>query len=218
MAEPNGSLRRTLPNAITTARLVLAAAFFVVLEIMGADFTAPGRATWGLVAVALFIVAAATDAVDGWLARKWQVTSVFGRVMDPFVDKVLVIGAFIYLAGPALADPAGAPPELSRPLTGVAPWMVVAIVARELLVTSVRAVVEASGVSFGADRWGKLKMVLQCIAVPTALLVATSPWALESAAWRWARDIAVWIAVFATIASAFNYLVRGARLLAPARG
>ncbi|MCA9295700.1 MAG: CDP-alcohol phosphatidyltransferase family protein, partial [Phycisphaerales bacterium] len=92
-----GHSRRHIPNAITVARLVHAAGFFATLNV----YRYPDRhAAWAVAAVVLFILAAATDALDGYLARRWDVTSTFGRIMDPFVDKVLIIGAFVYLAGP----------------------------------------------------------------------------------------------------------------------
>ncbi|MCA9285860.1 MAG: CDP-alcohol phosphatidyltransferase family protein [Phycisphaerales bacterium] len=212
----SAAIRRLLPNAITLSRLVLAGAFFAVLGGLVDEHMSTSRQWWGTVAVVLFVVAALTDAVDGWLARRWKVTSVFGRIMDPFVDKVLVIGAFVYLAGPALARPEGAPPSGGfGTATSILPWMVVVVVARELLVTSVRAVVEASGQSFGADGWGKAKMILQSIAAPVSLFVATRAWALENTIWLWLRDGFVWLAVGATAFSVVPYLTRAVRMLAP---
>ena len=83
-------LQRTLPNTITIGRLVLSVVFFVVISGVactpGED---PSRAWW---AVWIFIVAAVTDLLDGYLARKWKVVSPFGRILDPVVDKILVIG------------------------------------------------------------------------------------------------------------------------------
>ena len=91
------ALRRSLPNALTLLRLVLAAGFFATLN----AYRYPDHNTaWAAVAIAIFIAAAVTDAFDGYLARKWDVISQFGRLMDPFCDKVLILGAFIYLAGP----------------------------------------------------------------------------------------------------------------------
>lgn len=125
---------------------------------------------WRLIAAcALFVAAAATDALDGHLARKWNVVSVFGRIMDPFADKLLVIGGFMYLAGPAFADAAG------KQVSGVLPWMVVVILARELLVTSIRGAYEAKGVSFAATASGKWKMILQSVCIPLVLVILNIP-------------------------------------------
>ena len=207
----NAATRKALPNAITMLRLVLAAAFFVILGTVVTRTMDEQRSVMGAVAVGLFILAAVTDAVDGWLARRWQVTSVFGRIMDPFCDKVLVLGAFVYLAGATLAEPMDRP-EL-HPATGVSAWMVVVILARELLVTSVRGVVEAEGHSFGADWFGKAKMILQSFTIPVCLAVATRASMLDSSIWRGARDALVWATVAVTAASVLPYLLRARRLL-----
>jgi CDP-diacylglycerol--glycerol-3-phosphate 3-phosphatidyltransferase len=216
-ATPDG-LRRSLPNALTIARLVVAAAFFATLSLtlrMGGDVEhAPGdRALWGNIAIALFILAASTDFLDGYLARKWQVVSVFGRIMDPFVDKVLVLGAFVYLGSPRFAAVDPLDPTAFTMQTGVATWMVVAILARELLVTSIRGVVEGMGKSFAAESMGKWKMVLQCIAIPVALCVAVNEPLLEAAWARIFRDALLWATLIVTIWSCFPYLTRAATLL-----
>lgn len=214
------ALRRSLPNAITIARLAGAAGFFGVLA-LGLDPRDPtDRAWWGNWAVTLFALAAASDWLDGYLARRWGVVTDFGRVMDPFVDKVLVLGAFVYLASPKFAEPTWsvswglpAPDASINCATGVASWMVVAMLARELFVTSLRSVLEARGASFAADLTGKIKMVAQCVCVPWALLIAVNRWALESDAWRMTQTVAVWAMVVVTVVSGVPYAVRGARLL-----
>lgn len=151
-----------LPNLLTMSRLALTAIVIVCL----AMYDHPRSNTWALpVSAILFIVAAITDAVDGHLARKWNVVSVFGRVMDPFADKVLVLGSFVMLAGTGFADAAG------RNVAGVAAWVPVVLLSRELLVTSIRGVMEGSGVSFGANWAGKAKMILQSVAVPLILVL-----------------------------------------------
>ncbi len=196
--------RAAIPNALTLARLALTAIFVALL----AMYTWPARPAWALPAAAiLFIIAAATDALDGHLARKWSVVSVFGRVMDPFADKVLVLGAFIMMAGPGFIDA-----DTGRLVSGAQPWIVVVILARELLVTSLRGVYESQGVSFAADWSGKAKMILQSIAIPAILLIlwlappgdVTRGWA------RWAIDILIWATLAITIISCLPYLVRSA--------
>jgi CDP-diacylglycerol--glycerol-3-phosphate 3-phosphatidyltransferase len=133
--------RRHLPNQLTLLRLVMAVAFFATLEtaVPGAE-TPEQRARWGIIAMVLFILGAVTDALDGWLARRWHAVSAFGRIMDPFVDKVLVLGAFLYLA----AMPLGSDGPLPPLETGVATWMAATMLARELLVTSLRGWLEAN--------------------------------------------------------------------------
>ena len=216
---PDG-VRRLLPNAITVIRLAMAAAFFAIIALKLSPTSAEGRQWWGNAAFILFIAAALSDIADGYLARRWGVVTDFGRVMDPFVDKVLVLGAFVYLASPKFAEP-----EWSRAFglepaggeincaTGVASWMVVAVLARELLVTSLRGVLEARGIAFAADWSGKLKMFAQSAGIPTALFIAVNPGCLASPGYRLAQDISVWTMTLVTIWSAVPYTVRGAALL-----
>lgn len=211
---PDG-LRRSLPNALTLGRLVVAAAFFATMSLTLRMGPHTDRAMWGNTAIALFMIAAATDVLDGYLARRWQVVSVFGRIMDPFVDKVLVLGAFVFLASPrfALVDPTNDDRFIMT--TGVASWMVVTILARELLVTSIRGVIEGMGISFAAESIGKWKMLLQCLAIPVCLGVAVNESLLKE---RWAcmlRDGLVWTTVLVTALSCLPYLLRASVLLRP---
>ena len=180
-----------IPNALTMLRLVLAVAFFVLLSLPGT-----ASCTCDLsIATGLFVVAALTDALDGFLARRWQVVSRFGRIMDPFCDKVLVLGAFVLLAGPQLSG-----------LSHVQPWMVVVMLSRELLVTAIRSDMEAGGSAFGAVLWGKLKMILQSVAVPAILLAIA--WLPADAMLRdWPMRGLVWLTVAATVMSGLPYLV-----------
>jgi CDP-diacylglycerol--glycerol-3-phosphate 3-phosphatidyltransferase len=191
---------RALPNAITTMRLAVAIAFFAVVESLPLE---PDE-TRGWIAVGLFVFAAATDVVDGYLARRWDAVTPFGRVMDPFVDKVLVIGGLILLAGEPLA---------SR--SGVATWMALVVLGRELLVTSVRAVMESNGAPFPAEWSGKAKMLLQSVAIPVALGVASIPSVGGSPAWRNLSSVLMWAMIAVTVASALPYVWRAAHMLRP---
>ena len=158
------TLKRRIPNAITLLRILIAATFFAILG--GYRFPDDG-VLWGNIAIALFVLAAMTDFIDGYLARKWDVVSMFGRLMDPFCDKVLILGTFIYFAGPRFSVETWV--ESDRVLTmatGIYPWMVVVIIARELLVTSIRSVLESMGKSGGAKWSGKIKMIFQSINAP----------------------------------------------------
>jgi CDP-diacylglycerol--glycerol-3-phosphate 3-phosphatidyltransferase len=201
-------LRRSLPNALTVARLVLAGAFFATITLSLRMGPHPDRALWGNLAVGLFVTAALTDLLDGYLARRWQVVSGFGRIMDPFVDKVLVLGAFVFLASPRFAVPSDGDDERFRMLTGVQSWMVTVMLARELFVTSVRGVLEGRGVAFGAEWAGKLKMVLQSVAAPFCLFVAVNDGLAEKGGWTGTRDFLVWATVVVTLWSAWPYVRR----------
>jgi CDP-diacylglycerol--glycerol-3-phosphate 3-phosphatidyltransferase len=133
----------TLANRLTMLRVVLAALVFVLLL---ADGTRPH-----VLAFVLFLAALITDWLDGYLARKTKTTSPFGKVADPIADKILVIGTFIALIRTQ---------ELAIPL-----WAVFLIVARELLIGGVRVIAGAQGKVLAAERGGKVKMVVQAVAV-----------------------------------------------------
>jgi len=217
---------------LTSGRVVLAIVFFALLSWYRhrapialppeRDGSLLSSADWLLlVAAAVFGVAAATDALDGYLARRWGQTSVFGRIMDPFADKLLIVGAFVYLAGPGFTTD-GSPAEQ---ISGVYPWMVAVILGRELLVTSIRAVFEGQGVSFAASTSGKLKMILQSVCVPAVLLLIAlanpaTPLPHRHVAEpppfaRLAIDTIVWFTVIATVWSGLPYVLRAIAILRP---
>ena len=184
-----------VPNQLTSLRLILAIVMFCFI-------------TWGfyLTAMVLFIIAAGTDWLDGWYARKYKQVTTLGRILDPFADKVIVCGSFIFLA----AEPAMAADPL-----GVKAWMVVVIVGRELLVTALRGFIEQRGADFSAKMPGKLKMVLQCIAAPVGLFYLHYPTAIVDGTltmappdWcRWLLAVSVWLAVLLTVYSGLGYVV-----------
>lgn len=201
--------QRWLPNALTLGRVALGVVFFVLLAVWRPGGATSGIDAWLLAAMGLFVAAAVTDALDGYLARRWGVVSLFGRIMDPFADKVLVIGAFVMLCGGEFAG-----------RTGIAAWMAVVILARELLVTSIRGAYESRGVDFSATTSGKLKMVLQCVCVPVVLLaLAVRPTAGDGSAWldpiaKWT----VWATVGVTAWSGLPYVMRAVRQSARMQG
>ncbi len=206
---------KQLPNVLTLLRLVLASCFFLTLNqyrYHGAE-NPQSLVMWS--AIVLFCLGALTDILDGHLARKWKVESVFGRIMDPFCDKVLIIGAFIYLAGPRFIIPAKAD-QFYNMITGVYPWMVVVILSRELLVTGIRGELESMGINAGANIWGKLKMMFQSVVVPFILLfVWIDP---EQVTWLgWVRDVLVYMTVIITILSGVPYVIGGRRAMMSGR-
>jgi CDP-diacylglycerol--glycerol-3-phosphate 3-phosphatidyltransferase len=197
-------------------RLVLAAAFFATLN----AYRYPDEnIVWAHIAVWLFILAAITDSLDGYLARKWDVTSTFGRIMDPFCDKVLILGGFIYMAGPRFLVPQWVEEgSFFTMATGVYPWMVAVMLARELLVTGFRGEAEAMGVSFGSNWWGKWKMILQSITIPTVIFFAitfkTGEDRTISLAARWFCYGLVYLTVVVTIGSGLPYVLRLRQIMA----
>jgi CDP-diacylglycerol--glycerol-3-phosphate 3-phosphatidyltransferase len=146
------------------------------------------------------------DAFDGYYARKLGLQTDFGRIADPVVDKVIVSGGLILLAGC----------EWARPY--FPPWMVVLIIGREFLVNGLRGFIEARGVAFPA-RWdGKLKMILQCIAIPLVLIWRTLDLSLPGErTLLWLTDFTtlgvVWLTFAMTIVSGVRYVTAAAQVL-----
>lgn len=214
--------RKNIPNQLTMLRLVFAAAFFGVLQMYRYQ-AEPASALWVLpVATVLFILAAVTDALDGYLARRWDVVSKFGRIMDPFCDKILILGAVIYLGSPRFLDPSAIEAGHVRTMvSGVYPWMVVLVLARELLVTGIRGEVEKAGIDFSANWIGKVKMILQSVVVPLVLIIVMIDPNRPGYEWLgWVRDVLVYATVIATVLSGLPYITGGIRAfksLAPDR-
>jgi CDP-diacylglycerol---glycerol-3-phosphate 3-phosphatidyltransferase len=203
-----GGYKRQIPNLLTVARLVLSLVFFAMLAYWRPGDDATHSTLFLNIAFAIYVVAASTDFLDGYLARKWGAVSVFGRVVDPFVDKILVLGAFIYFAGPSFMKPM--PDGSLFSLSGVGPTVVVILLGREFLVTTLRSVAEGSGVNFSAAWSGKLKMVLQCVTIGVILVYVNYRPALLNAdvetPARIFRDVCVWTTVAVTVLSAWTYV------------
>ena len=206
-----------LPNQLTVGRIVLAGAFFVLVGLY--DYGSPAAAWLLNVAFVVYIIAGITDVLDGYLARKLDLTSAFGRIADPFVDKVLVVGAFAMLAGSNFAFPDGvAVPDARLPawltggmLSGVQAWMVVAILSREFIVSAVRGYSESCGINFPAIPAGKIKMFVQSFAICTVLFqlanVSGPTWA------AYVKVILIWLAVATTVFSGLAYVGKARRLM-----
>src|SRR5437588_11802566 len=119
-----------LPNQLTAARFLLALVLFYLIT----------QEYW-LACFIVFALASFTDWLDGYFARKQGLSSTLGRNLDPLVDKVLISGAYIFLLPYSIKSEAG----------WLQPWMVTVIVAREMIITSLRSFMENRGATFGAD-------------------------------------------------------------------
>ena len=187
------------PNRITAIRFAGAVVLFTILAVMGDRTLEEVREARGFVLVSawLFIVTAATDYLDGYLARRDHHVTAFGRIADPFTDKVLILGAMIFLAVmPWTRDRLPA-------------WMVVTILAREFLVTGIRGYVESAGGEFPADTFGKVKMIVQCLAVGSLFWLEAYAW--PDAWWHfWSvlSRILVWTTLIATVGSGLSYVLK----------
>lgn len=202
-----------VPNLLTFSRLVIAAVFFAMLSRYQHEMR--GDPLFLNIAFMLYLVALITDYLDGYLARKWHAGSAFGRMTDPFVDKVLVLGSFIFFAGKNFVIPEHVPgdvPNNVKTITGVVPWMVVLILARELLVTTFRGASESAGKNFGASFSGKLKMTLQSLTILIILAYVNFRPMLLHHNWEYpaqiARDLAIWATLIVTVYSGIIYVRR----------
>jgi len=199
-------MSRHIPNLITAGRFFLAIGFFILLGFHGRE------AAWPVldVALAVFLVAVVSDAVDGYLARRMGHLTKFGRIADPFVDKIIICGALAYFIGDQFVE-MGSGGRLEN-LTGWRPWMVAVILARELLVTGMRSFSELHHIPFAASLSGKVKMFIQCVTVAW-VLVYVAHWT-DGLAWtRTVRDVLIWTTTLVTAFSGLVYVKRAYDLL-----
>lgn len=172
-----------LPNKLTVAR-VIAVPFFVVAYILGFKWLA---GFW--IALILFIGASFTDMLDGKIARKRNLVTNFGKIMDPLADKILVYSAFCLMVG-----------------DGTVPaWMFIIILAREFAVSGMRTVAASEGLVVAAGMSGKIKTVLQMIAVPVLILAHALP---QFPVIMTVGQVFLWASLIMTIYSGIEYIVK----------
>jgi CDP-diacylglycerol--glycerol-3-phosphate 3-phosphatidyltransferase len=193
-----------LPNAITLSRLVLTAVFVAAVGFPGT--------TGYAIALVTFSIAAATDWLDGYLARKLGLVTPLGKLLDPLADKILVCAAFVYFS--------------AQPVDGYhSPvWVTALIIAREFLVTGLRQIAVEAGQVLAADRLGKWKTTFQLTFCITGLLWLTLS-SMGSAGFLrdltspdgWLMPISLWTAVALTLISGANYVRSSRKLLIQSR-
>ncbi|MBQ1489611.1 MAG: CDP-diacylglycerol--glycerol-3-phosphate 3-phosphatidyltransferase [Eubacterium sp.] len=170
-----------LPNKLTVGRMI-AVPFFIAAYMLGSF----------AVALIIFILASLTDLLDGKIARARNLVTNFGKIMDPLADKILVYSAFCLM----VAD-------------GTVPgWMFIIILAREFLVAGVRTVAASEGIVIAAAMSGKIKTVLQMIAVPLLILSHAVP---EDGIWMYVDVLAqlfLWASLVMTIYSGIEYVIK----------
>jgi CDP-diacylglycerol--glycerol-3-phosphate 3-phosphatidyltransferase len=193
-----------LPNAITVSRLFLTAVFVAAVGF-------PGTAGYAI-ALVTFSVAAATDWLDGYLARKLGLVTPLGKLLDPLADKILVCAAFVYFS--------------AQPVDGYhSPvWVTALIIAREFLVTGLRQIAVEAGQVLAADRLGKWKTTFQLTFCITGLVWLTLVSMGSGGFLRdltspdgWLMPISLWTAVALTLISGANYVWSSRKLLAQSR-
>ncbi len=186
-----------LPNKLTLLRLVLTAFFVICLSV-----AFPGHLT---AALALFLVASLTDYLDGEIARRWNLITDFGKLMDPLADKVLTASAFICLI----------------PYQVIPAWAVITIISREFLITGLRLLASSKNIVLPAEKLGKHKTAWQMITIVYFLgLLAWQAPAVGGLAlsptWTWTGHALVTITVALTIFSGLAYFWKNRNLLASA--
>jgi CDP-diacylglycerol--glycerol-3-phosphate 3-phosphatidyltransferase len=170
-----------LPNALTLARILLVPVLVVALTV-----ETPGGST---IAAVVFVVAALTDGLDGYIARSRQAVTTFGKIMDPVADKLMIAAALISLVS----------------LERLAAWVAMVIIAREFAVSGLRIAAGQQGVVIPASPLGKVKTIVQVVAV-LALIAASD----HDAVWVQAL---VYAMVAATVASGADYFLSFRRRL-----
>jgi len=186
-----------LANSITLSRLLVTFGVFMCLELMRDTGNPDPVLAW--VAFVLFILAAATDAVDGYVARLYDQVTRLGRMIDPFADKILICGTLVCCLRF---------PVVTREPWLLQTWMVVVLLCREFLVTAVRGAAEAAGMEFPADNWGKVKMVAQCVAVAGLLTMIGG-----TDVFLWVTVPALWVMLLLTVISGVEYMARARPVL-----
>lgn len=170
---------KNLPNQLTIAR-VCAIPLFIILLLMG----------FRVAATIVFLAAAFTDMLDGKIARKYNLVTNFGKLMDPLADKLLTMAAFVCLV--ELGDIPG--------------WMVIVILGREFIITGMRQVAAAEGIVIAAGWSGKIKTVCQMVAIP---LIMLNNWPCSMLPFKFPLDqIALWAALVMTIWSGAEYIIK----------
>ena len=177
-----------LANKVTFLRILLVPIFLLAL-IINIKYAEIELGKY--IAALIFIIAASTDGIDGYIARKRQQVTTLGKFLDPLADKLLVTAALIWLVENA----------------DIPSWMAIIIIGREFIVTGVRLVAAGEGVVIAASIWGKLKTIIQIIAIVALLIHDLAPFEVIFTFYRFDK-IAMYLAVIITIYSGFDYVYK----------
>lgn len=173
-----------LPNKITIVRVLLIPVFLVFMLVEGIPY---GQ----YLAVAVFIIASLTDALDGYLARKYNLITNFGKFMDPLADKLLVCSALICFVA----------------LGRLPAWIAIIIISREFIISGFRLVAADAGVVIAASYWGKFKTTSQMIMSVLLILCLDFSWA------KIAEQIFIYLSLVLTVVSLVDYLYKNRSVL-----
>lgn len=168
-----------LANKITLLRILMVPIFVLVTYVVEDPYM-----KW--IAVAIFAIASITDWLDGYIARKYNMISTFGKYMDPLADKILVAAALIYMVEASL----------------ISGWVVSIIISREFIVSGLRLVAGDKGIVLAASYWGKAKTVVTMIMIIVVMLGLEFPFN------DLVNDILIYSAVALTVISAVDYIMK----------
>ncbi len=168
------------PNQLTILRFLMVPLFMIFMLY---DFIPFAQ----VIGTVIFVLAFFTDWLDGYLARKHNEVTNFGKIMDPLADKLLVTAALICLTASGV----------------ISSWVSVVILAREFIVSGIRIAAASEGNVIAASMWGKAKTMWQFIALTLALLLGKNLFI----------DICIWLAVLLTIISGIDYVMKNAKYL-----
>lgn len=183
-----------IPNQLTVGRLILCGVFTLLMAL---DLPWSGMAAFGV-----FVIASLTDWLDGHLARKWNLITDLGKLLDPLADKILISAAFIGMTAEGL----------------VPVWIVVTIISREFLITGLRTLAASKGVILAAEKAGKHKTISQMVTAVIGLLYI----GLEGLGWlppvsheikKWLLDPMIYLTLFITLYSGAAYYFKNQKLL-----
>lgn len=186
-----------LANRITLARIFLVPVvmFFLLVRYNIGTFTI-GTLTMTyneLIAALVFILAASTDGLDGYIARKRKIVTNLGKFLDPLADKLLISAALISLV------------EMQR----LEAWIAIVIISREFAVTGLRLVAAAEGQVIAASALGKLKTWVQIVAI-TAVMIRNFPFAFFGIPFD---EVAIWAMVIITLYSGYDYFAKNRNVI-----
>lgn len=173
-----------LPNKITIFRACMIPFFLIFLLV-------PGIPGGKYIAAVLFVIAASSDAVDGYLARKNNLVTNFGKFMDPLADKLLVCSALICFVALSL----------------VPAWIIIVIIAREFIISGFRLVASDSGVVIAASYWGKFKTVFQMIMCVLLIVHLDYSW------YHVLEQIFIYVSLVLTVVSLIDYIIKNIHVL-----
>lgn len=175
-----------LPNRLTIFRMImvpLVMVFMLVDMIEGGIF---GITYQSMISALIFIVASLTDWFDGYIARRDNLVTNFGKVMDPLADKLIVTAVMLCLM-----------------VSGVFPvWCAMIILARDFLITGIRVIAVAEGISVAASMWGKVKTTIQMVSMVIAILFGAS----EIPVLYWIAQASIYLSTLATLISGISYI------------